>query len=134
MPIRGIRFVGRCRGALDKKYRRPSLLAGKNPKVDIRLIATWSRAMRAGVAATNPYDGIAAGQIDLWVTDHHHGSNYGYGLDPRYLGSNERTASEMGFSARQVAALPKGGLRRTLRDQGPRAPAALYLQSAPPLN
>ncbi len=142
------------------------LLHAKNPKVDIRLVATWSRAdqvypekgawhgkpiaqmaldvrvaynlaaagspairavipvgeawnraMKTGVADPNPYDGISAGQIDLWTHDHYHASSYGYylealmifgdltGLDPRSLGKNERAALELGLSANQAAAL-----------------------------
>ncbi len=142
------------------------LLHAKNPKVDIRLTATWSRAdqtypqtghwhgqpiekmakdiraaydaaaagtpfirgvipvgeawnraFKTGVADPNPYDGIAAGQIDLWTHDHYHGSAYGYylealvifgdltGLDPRSLGKAERSAYELGFAQGQTAAL-----------------------------
>jgi hypothetical protein len=142
------------------------LLHGKNPQVDIRLMATWSRAdqtypdgtrwhgqpieamardvragydlaaagtpfirgvipvgeawnraIQKGVADPNPYDGIAAGQINLWAYDHYHASIHGYylealmdfgaitGLDPRSLGRNERTAFELGISPAQAAAL-----------------------------
>lgn len=142
------------------------LFRAKNPKVEIRLIATWSRAdqvypeaghwhgrpieqmardvraaydlavagepfirgvipvgeawnraMATGVADPNPYDGVAAGQVDLWTYDHYHGSTYGYylealtifgdltGLDPRALGRNERTALELGLSPAQAGAL-----------------------------
>jgi hypothetical protein len=142
------------------------LLRAKNPNVDLRLVATWSRAdqtypekspwhgqpiekmaldVRAGydqLAATspaihsvipvgeawnrafatgladpNPYDGIGAGQIDLWSYDHYHASAFGYylsalmifgdisGLDPRSLGKGERTALELGLSADQAAKL-----------------------------
>lgn len=142
------------------------LLRSKNPKVDIRLVATWSRAdqtypesghwhgqtiekmaldvragydlaatgspaihavipvgeawnraIKAGIADPNPYDGIAAGQIDLWTYDHFHASTFGYylealmifgdltGLDPRSLGKEERTAFELGLSPDQAAAL-----------------------------
>jgi hypothetical protein len=144
------------------------LLAAQNPKVDIRLIATWPRAdqtypdsghwhgkpidamalevragydlaaagtplirgvipvgeawlraMKAGIADPNPYDGVAFGQIDLWTHDHYHASNFGYylealmifgdltGLDPASLGQNERVALELGFSRAQTAALQK---------------------------
>lgn len=144
------------------------LLRGQNPQVDIRLVATWSRAdqtypetghwhgrpieqmaldlraaydraaagspafravipvgeawnraMKTGVADPNPYDGIAAGQIDLWTYDHYHGSTFGYylsalmifgdltGLDPRSLGGNERAALELGLSPAQASALQK---------------------------
>ncbi|MEI6644789.1 MAG: DUF4886 domain-containing protein [bacterium] len=144
------------------------LLRKKNPDVDIRLIATWSRAdqvypkfghwygqpiekmaldiraaydlaaagspairgiipvgeawnraFNTGVADPNPYDGISAGQINLWTYDHYHASAFGYylealmifgdltGLDPRSLGRNERAALELGFSPEQTSALQK---------------------------
>lgn len=147
------------------------LLRSKNPKVDIRLVATWAcadqiypesrlksghwrgkpiermaldiragydlaaaagapairgviavgeawnRAFKAGVADPNPYDGISAGQVDLWTYDHKHASAFGYylealmifgdltGLDPRSLGKKERAAFELGFSPEQAIAL-----------------------------
>jgi hypothetical protein len=143
------------------------LLRSKNPKVDIRLVATWSRAdqtypesghwhgqpiekmaldiraaydlaaaagapaihgvipvgeawnraFKTGVADPNPYDGISAGQLDLWTYDHYHASAFGYylealmifgdltGLDPRSLGKSERSALELGFSPDQATAL-----------------------------
>jgi hypothetical protein len=154
-------------GVLIRSAREMAeLLHSKNPKVDVRLIATWSRAdqtypatghwhgraieemakdvraaydraaagtpiirgvipvgeawnraMQAGVADPNPYDGIAAGQISLWTHDHYHASTYGYylealmifgdltGLDPRSLGRNERAAFELGMSPAQASAL-----------------------------
>ena len=73
--------------------------------------------MATGVADPNPYDGIAFGQVDLWTTDHYHGSTYGYylsglmvfgeltGLDPRSLGEREGCAYELGVSGSQAAAL-----------------------------
>jgi hypothetical protein len=145
------------------------LLRSKNPKVDIRLIATWSRAdqtypepghwhgqpiekmaldiraaydlaaaagapeihgvipvgeawnraFNTGVADPNPYDGISAGQLDLWTYDRYHASAFGYylealmifgdltGLDPRSLGRHEIAAFELGFSSDQASALQK---------------------------
>lgn len=77
----------------------------------------WTRAMEAGVADPNPYDGIALGQVDLWTWDHYHASSYGYylealvvfgnvtGKDPRSLGRNECSGYELGFSSAEVAAL-----------------------------
>ena len=142
------------------------LLHGRNPAVDIRLVATWSRAdqvypesghwhgqpieamardvrsacdlavagtpfiqgvvpvgeawnraIKAGVADPNPYDGIAPGQMNLWTSDNHHASTFGYylealmifgdltGLDPRSLGNKERSAFELGLSPAQAGAL-----------------------------
>jgi hypothetical protein len=77
----------------------------------------WNRAMRAGVADPNPYDGIDAGKVDLWTYDHYHASTYGYylealvifgqitGRDPRSLGRTECSAFELGLSADQASAL-----------------------------
>jgi hypothetical protein len=77
----------------------------------------WTRAMQAGVADPNPYDGIEPGKIDLWAFDHYHASAHGSyleglvifgsltGRDPRSLGENECSAFELGFSRPQVRAL-----------------------------
>jgi hypothetical protein len=77
----------------------------------------WVRAMDAGVADPNPYDGIDAGKINLWTYDNYHASTYGYylealvvfgsvtGRDPRSLGENECSGFELGLSPAQVAAL-----------------------------
>lgn len=77
----------------------------------------WTRAMRAGVADPNPYDGVEAGKIDLWAYDHYHASTYGYylealvlfgsitGRDPRSLGESECSGFELGLSSAQVGAL-----------------------------
>lgn len=77
----------------------------------------WERACNAGIADPNPYDGIAAGQIDLWCYDHYHASAFGYylealmifggvtGLDPRSLSDRELAAFELGFSPGQAVAL-----------------------------
>lgn len=93
----------------------------------------WNRAMRTGVADPNPYDGIAAGQIDLWTYDHYHGSTFGYylgalvvfgeltGLDPRSLGKNERAAFELGLGPDQASALQQiahAELMAARRDSG----------------
>jgi hypothetical protein len=64
--------------------------------------------------SANPYDGIAAGKVDLWTWDGYHASAYGYylealvvfgaitGEDPRSLGPGETAASELGFSPEQT--------------------------------
>lgn len=79
--------------------------------------AAWSRAMRAGVADPNPYDGIAFGQVSLWTWDQYHASTEGYylealvifgqdtGVDPRSLGGGESAALELGMSATVTKAL-----------------------------
>ena len=77
----------------------------------------WTRAMHAGVADPNPYDGIDDGKIDLWAGDNFHASTYGYylealvvfgavtGRDPRSLGDGECSAFELGLSPAKVGAL-----------------------------
>jgi uncharacterized protein DUF4886 len=79
----------------------------------------WIRAMQAGVADSNPYDGIEAGKVNLWTYDNYHASSYGYylealiifgsitGRDPRSLGDNECSGFELGFSRPQVNALQR---------------------------
>jgi len=83
----------------------------------IPLGLAWNRAFDAGVADTNPYDGIDDGKLDLWSWDHYHASIYGYylealmvfgkvtGKDPLSLGENETVADDMGFSKPQTRAL-----------------------------
>jgi hypothetical protein len=77
----------------------------------------WVRAMRTGVADSNPYDGIDADKMNLWTYDAYHASTYGYylealvlfgsitGRDPRSLGANECSGFELGLSGAQVGAL-----------------------------
>lgn len=77
----------------------------------------WTRAIAAGIADANPYDGITAGQIDLWTYDHYHASAYGYylealivfgrvtGIDPTTLGAKERAADDLGLDPRLVPIL-----------------------------
>ena len=78
---------------------------------------TWNRAMKAGIADANPYDGIEAGKVNLWADDNYHASAHGYylsalvifadvtGRDPRSLGTGECAAFVMGFAAAQVRSL-----------------------------
>ena len=77
----------------------------------------WNRAIAAGIADPNPYDGIAVGQIDLWAYDHYHASPYGYylealivfgrvtGIDPTTLGAKERGADDLGLDPKLVPIL-----------------------------
>ena len=79
--------------------------------------SAFSRAIRAGVADPDPYDGTAFGQVDLWAYDHYHASAFGYylealmifgsvtGRDPLSLGPTETAAAELGFSRAQTTAL-----------------------------
>jgi hypothetical protein len=91
--------------------------AAANAKAVIPVGEAFNRAMQAGVADPNPYDGIDAGKIDLWAYDHYHASTHGYylealvifgtltGRDPRSLGDNECSAYELGLSSTEVKAL-----------------------------
>jgi hypothetical protein len=77
----------------------------------------WNRAMKSGLADSNPYDGIEAGKLNLWADDNYHASSHGYflaalvifgdvtGRDPRSLGASECAAYELGFSSAQVRSL-----------------------------
>lgn len=83
----------------------------------IRVGAAWNAAFEAGIADTNPYDGIDPGKINLWAPDAYHASPYGYylealmefgqvtGLDPRLLGAAESAAAYFNFTPQQTAAL-----------------------------
>lgn len=98
----------------------------------------WIRAMQAGVADPNPYDGIAPGTIDLWTYDHYHASAQGYylealvvfgtltGRDPRSLGENECSAYELGFSRSDTAALQQAAYEQ-LASEGGVEPSPLIL-------
>lgn len=77
----------------------------------------WLRAVAVGFADRNPYDGIGAGQVNLWTWDSYHASAYGYyiealmvfgritGVDPLTLGPRETAASELGISPAQATAM-----------------------------
>ncbi|QDZ09206.1 PEP-CTERM sorting domain-containing protein [Sphingomonas panacisoli] len=84
----------------------------------------WTRAIAAGIADPDPYDGIAFGQVDLWTYDHYHASIYGYylealvvfgrvtGIDPTRLGAKERAADDLGIAPQTAVAL-----QQVARDQ-----------------
>jgi hypothetical protein len=77
----------------------------------------WSRAFAVGFAGSNPYDGIADGQVNLWASDNHHASEFGSylealmvfgkitGRDPLSLGQKEKAAGDFGFTPEQATAL-----------------------------
>ena len=77
----------------------------------------WNRAIDAGVADGNPYDGLDANKVDLWAYDHYHGSSYGYylealldfgkitGHDPLELDGKDRVAEALGISPQHARAL-----------------------------
>ncbi len=118
--VPGGRWYGQPIAAMATDVRRAyDLAAERAPAIRgvIPVGQAWTRAMDAGVADPNPYDGIAPGQVDLWAYDHYHGSIYGYylealvvfgsvtGKDPRLLGEKEQAASELGISPAQAKAL-----------------------------
>ncbi len=100
------------RAAYDEVARRVPGLRPISPVGD-----AWNRAIEAGVADPNPYDGLDADKLDLWTFDHYHASSAGYylealvvfgnvtGIDPRALGRGECSGHELGLSAAQVEAL-----------------------------
>jgi len=65
--------------------------------------------MVSHLATANPYVRVPKGEIDLWASDHYHGSTYGYylealvifgnvtGRDPRSLGAAEQSAAALGI-------------------------------------
>lgn len=90
-----------------------------SPLIDgvIRVGAAWNEAIQTGFADDNPYDGIAAGTVNLWAPDAYHASTYGYylealtmfgavtGVDPRSLGGSERSAADLGITPVQAQRL-----------------------------
>lgn len=103
--------------ARDVRAAYDKAAAGAGAKAVIPVGEAFTRAIQAGVADPNPYDGIEAGKLDLWTYDHYHASTYGYylealvvfgaitGRDPRSLGQNECSAYELGLSPAQTKAL-----------------------------
>jgi hypothetical protein len=92
--------------------RNPTIVDHINP-----VGLAWNATFAAGLADTNPYDGIDPGKLNLWAPDNYHASPYGYylhalvvfgettGIDPRTLGANENAAAQLGFTAQQAVAL-----------------------------
>ena len=103
--------------ARDVRAAYDKAAAGAAVKAVIPVGEAWTRAMQAGIADPNPYDGIEAGKLDLWTYDHYHASAHGYylealvifgnitGRDPRSLGDAECSAFELGFARADVKAL-----------------------------
>jgi hypothetical protein len=89
------------------------------PEIDgiVPVGEAWNRAIAAGIADANPYDGTGFGQVDLWAYDHYHASAHGYyleallifgrvtGRDPRSLGAKEKAAFDLGIAPETAAAL-----------------------------
>ena len=79
--------------------------------------SAWNRAVRAGLADPNPYDGTTFGQVSLWTWDQYHASAEVYylealivfgtvtGLNPRYLDGKERAADDLGLNPKVAAQL-----------------------------
>ena len=88
----------------------------------------WTRAMEAGVADSNPYDGLTFGQVDLWGWDQYHASAAGYylsalvtfgavtGRDPRSFGEREVAAYELGLSPAQATGLQQAAYEQLTAD------------------
>ena len=99
-------------GYLVAAANNPSIVSRVNP-----VGLSWNAALDAGVADSNPYNGITPGQINLWASDNYHASNHGYylhalvvfgmetGIDPRVLGGRESAAVELGFTASETFVL-----------------------------
>jgi hypothetical protein len=97
----------------------------------------WNRAIDAGLADANPYDGIGAGQIDLWAPENYHASPYGYylealtifgsvtGLDPTMLGAGDGVARDLGIDSATAALLQGYASQQLLSEQVPEPGMAL---------
>ncbi len=89
----------------------PTIVSGVNP-----VGLAWNNAIAAGFADGNPYDGITAGQVNLWAPDAYHASSFGYylhalvvfgtvtGESPTVLGF-DTAAMDLGFTAEQAIAM-----------------------------
>ena len=92
--------------------------AGKNTNVS-PVGEAFNCAIAAGIADSNPFDGIGPGQVNLWADDNYHGSTHGYylealtlfatvtGKDPRSLGAKEKAAADLGIAPSHAAGLQK---------------------------
>ena len=118
--------------------------AAVNAKAVIPVGEAWNRAIATGVADPNPYDGIEAGKINLWTTDHYHASDRGYylealvifgqltGRDPRSLGENECSGSELGLSRAEVKALQQVAYEELAAARAVSAAPLVLPKEAPP--
>jgi hypothetical protein len=105
----------------------------------IEVGTAWNDAMEAGLADANPYDGITAGQINLWTGDEYHASALGSylsaltqfatitGYDPRLLGGNESVATHFGFNPAVAAQLQTIAHNRAVLSAAVPEPAAWAL-------
>ena len=120
------------RAANDKAAGAPGI------KSVIPVGEAWTRAMQAGVADPNPYDGVEPQKLNLWTYDSYHASTHGYylealvvfgsltGRDPRSLGENECSAYELGLASREAKALQQVAFDQ-LAAAGSVTPAPLLL-------
>jgi hypothetical protein len=126
------RMARDVRAAYDEAARR-----APGARAVLPVGEAWNRAMEAGVADPNPYDGLEPGRLDLWGDDHYHASSFGYYLealvvfgvltrrDPRSLGDGECSAHELGFSTAQAKALQQIAFEQLSREPGlPLTPSA----------
>jgi len=100
------------RGAMDRIDNQAEQIDGVIPVGE-----AWNRAIAAGIADDNPYDGRDYGKVDLWSYDHYHASAEGSylealvvfatitGFDVREFGANERAAHELGIEPKVAAGL-----------------------------
>jgi len=128
--------------ARDVRAAYDKAATGAAVKAVIPVGEAWTRAMQAGIADPNPYDGIEAGKLDLWTYDHYHASAHGYylealvifgnitGRDPRSLGDAECSAFELGFARADVKALQQVAFDQ-LASTGTVTPAASTAPSKP---
>jgi hypothetical protein len=129
--------------ARDVRAAYDTAAAAAGAKAVIPVGEAWTRAIRAGFADPNPYDGIDAGKINLWTHDHYHASTIGYylealavfgsvtGRDPRSLGDRECSAFELGLSRGQARALQQIAFDE-LAAQGTAMTAPAAVQTAGP--
>ena len=100
------------RRAMDQVDRESDTIDGVIPVGE-----AWNRAMIAGLADANPYDGRDYGMIDLWSYDHYHASAEGSylealvvfaqvtGYDVRQFGDGEKAAHELGIEPKMAGRL-----------------------------
>lgn len=124
--------------SIDAGYKQA---AAATPGVTdvIEVGAAWNDAMASGLADANPYDGITAGQINLWAHDEYHASALGSylsaltqfatitGYDPRLLGGTENVATHFGFDPTVAAQLQSIAYSRAMLSAAVPEPASWAL-------
>lgn len=137
-------WYGRGIEAMTRDVRAGyDLAAARSPAIRgvIPVGEAWHRAMVAGVADPDPYDGVGFGKVSLWTHDQYHGSTCGYylaalvvfarvaELDPRSLGAKERAGTELGLSDGQKTALQRVAYEELVSD--PRCPPLASFSPVP---